>query len=107
VKQAFLLIIVILLLVAGWMFSAANGDDVTVKYLVGEQTGRLSYWLLGVFLAGFFVGVVYVGWGLVKARWDNRRLRDKLAQQEKEIQRLTGQLSISSTAKISSNSDDQ
>lgn len=105
-KQAFLLIVVILLLVAGWMFSAANGDDVTVKYLVGEQAGRLSYWLLGVFLAGFLVGVVYVGWGLVKARWDNRRLRDKLTQQEKEIQRLTGQLSISKTTKLSPAAED-
>ncbi|TDQ51099.1 uncharacterized membrane protein YciS (DUF1049 family) [Permianibacter aggregans] len=96
-KQALLLIFVIILLVAGWMFSAANGDDVTVRYLVGEQTGRLSYWLLGCFLIGFLVGVVYCGWGLVKARWSNRRLRDKLAQQEKEIQRLTGQLSTHTT----------
>ncbi len=88
-RRLLIFIIVVLLLIAGWLFSAANGGEVTVNYLLNSQTGRLSYWLLGVFLVGFVVGVLYCGAALVRARLVNRRLRDRLQAQEQELQRLT------------------
>lgn len=87
-RRLLIFIVVVLLLIGGWLFSAANGGDVTVNYLFGSLDGRLSYWLLGVFLAGFLVGVLYCGAGLVRARLINRRLRDRLVQTEQELQKL-------------------
>lgn len=86
-RRLILFIIVVLLLIAGWLFSAANGGDITVNYLIGSLQGRLSYWLLGVFLGGFVVGVLYCGAAMVRARLVNRRLRDRLTQLEQELQK--------------------
>lgn len=88
-RRLLIFIIVVLLLIGGWLFSAANGGEVTVNYLIGSLQGRLSYWLLGVFLFGFLVGVLYCGAALVRARLVNRRLRDRLVQTEQELQKLT------------------
>lgn len=88
-RRLLIFIVVVLLLIGGWLFSAANGGDVTVNYMIGSLSGRLSYWLLGVFLGGFLLGVLYCGAALVRARVVNRRLRDRLVQTEQELQKLT------------------
>ncbi len=92
-----LFILIALLLVVGWLFSAANGGEVVVNYLLGEQSARLSYWLLGVFLLGFLLGVIYCGASLVRIRVANKRLRERCMSQEQEILRLTTQAARSGT----------
>ena len=87
-RRLLIFIVVVLLLIGGWLFSAANGGEVSVNYLLGTLQGRLSYWLLGVFLGGFVVGVLYCGASLVRTRLVNRRLRDRLVQTEQELQKL-------------------
>ncbi len=82
----------VILLVLGWLFSAANNTDVVINYLIGSIQLRLSYGLLLVFGLGFGLGVVYCGWSMVKARLANRRLRDRCAAQESELQKLNAQL---------------
>ncbi len=85
-------VVMVVLLVIGWLFSAANTADITINYLIGSIQLRLSYGLLAVFVIGFVVGVIYCGLGLIKARIANRRLRDRCAAQEAELQRLNAQL---------------
>ncbi len=85
-------IVMVLLLVVGWLFAAANTAEVTINYLFGRVHWRLSYGLLAVFVIGFVLGVVYCGMGLVRARLANRRLRDRLAAQESELQKLNAQI---------------
>lgn len=85
-------IVMVLLLVLGWLFAAANGNEVNINYLMGSVRLRLSYGLLAVFLIGFIVGVIYCGLGLIRARLANRRLRDRCSAQEAELQKLNAQI---------------
>jgi uncharacterized membrane protein YciS (DUF1049 family) len=92
VRALIVFIVMVILLVIGWLFAAANTAPVTINYLIGSSQLRLSYGLLAVFVLGFVVGVIYCGYGLLKARLANRRLRDRCAAQEAELQRLNAQL---------------
>lgn len=85
-------VVMVLLLVLGWFFAAANTSDITINYLMGRIQLRLAYGLLAVFILGFIIGVIYCGMGLVRARLANRRLRDRCAAQESELQKLNALL---------------
>jgi uncharacterized membrane protein YciS (DUF1049 family) len=82
----------VVLLVLGWLFAAANSSVIDINYLLGSAHLRLSYGLMAVFLIGFGLGVVYCGLGLIRARLANRRLRDRCSAQEAELQKLNAHI---------------
>ena len=90
--RLFMFFIMVVLLIAGWFFSAENASDLTVNYFFNCLTMRSSYWILLIFVIGFVTGVIYTGMALVRARLANRRLRDAFAKQEAELQKMAAQL---------------
>lgn len=89
VKRLLTTVILVLVLVAGLLFSLQNSATVPVNLLVFETAERpLSVWLLVAFALGGVIGLIVGSLALVKLQAGRLRLRRQLEACEKELAQL-------------------
>jgi putative membrane protein len=83
------LLILVLVLCGGLLFSLQNGTNVPVDLLVYQTAERpVSVWLLVAFTLGGVLGLVVGSAALVKVQGSRLRLRRQLEACEKELAQL-------------------
>jgi len=81
-------ILLIFVLLAGASFAMLNSSIVTIDYWIAKKTIALSLLVVWVFVIGIVVGLLFSGWSLISARFENRKLSQKLKLIEQEVQNL-------------------
>jgi uncharacterized integral membrane protein len=88
------ILVVIMVMMAGFLFTLYNTQPVTVWAGTELPAWPLGIWILGAFIAGGFTGLL-LGAGLLRrllAGIRARRERSRLIQQDMEIDSLKSQL---------------
>lgn len=86
--RVFSYIILLIIIVFGMTFATLNSELVTINYYFGKSTMALSLLLAIGFALGCTIGMLAGLWLLLKSSLRQRRLKQKLALAEKEIQNL-------------------
>ena len=84
ISYCFILIIVLF----GMTFATLNSESVTINYYFSQSTLPLSLLLVFVFAFGCFTGIIVGFWLLIKSKFHNYRLQQRLTLAEKEIENL-------------------
>lgn len=88
-KRLVTLLVLVLVLAGGLLFSLQNATSVPVDLLVYQTVERpVSVWLLMAFTLGGVVGLVVGSAALVKVQSSRLRLRRQLEACEKELAQL-------------------
>jgi uncharacterized integral membrane protein len=88
-KRLAVVLTLLLVLVAGLLFSLQNATTVPVDLLVYQTVARpIAVWLLAAFVAGGIIGMVVGSVALVKMQASRQRLRRQLDSCEKELAQL-------------------
>ena len=88
-KRLAVVLTLLLVLVAGLLFSLQNAATVPVDLLVYRTAERpIAVWLLVAFVAGGIIGMVVGSVALVKMQASRSRLRRQLDSCEKELAQL-------------------
>lgn len=81
-------LIILLIIIFGVSFAMLNADLVSINFYFGQRKLPLSL-LLGLgFVLGCVLGMLVSCWLLIKAKYTNHRLRQRLQLAEKEIENL-------------------
>ena len=83
---SYILLLVIVLF--GMTFAALNSESVTINYYFDQSSLPLSLLLVLVFAFGCLIGIIVGLWLLIKSKFNNHRLRQRLTWAEKEIDNL-------------------
>lgn len=84
ISYFFILIIVLF----GMTFATLNSESVTINYYFSQSTLPLSLLLVLVFALGCLIGMIVGFWLLIKSKFQNYRLQQRLSLAEKEIENL-------------------
>jgi putative membrane protein len=88
-KRLSVVLTLLLVLIAGLLFSLQNATSVPVDLLVYQTVERpVAVWLLVAFVAGGIIGMVVGSVALVKMQASRSRLRRQLDSCEKELAQL-------------------
>lgn len=77
-----------LIIFIGVTFAILNPQPVTFDYWIAKRTLPLSLLVTLIFVGGFCLGLLMSGWFIIRARWKNRSLTQRLKMVEKEVQNL-------------------
>ena len=80
--------LVILLLGLTAAFAALNDAVISINYFIGAGDIRLTYLLLACFIIGGLLGLLLISGSYLKLRLQNRKLRNKLSMNNKELNNL-------------------
>ena len=86
--KLFSYIIILLILIFGISFAVLNADPVTVNYYIGKEQLPLSLLLSLAFGAGLFIGIITMGFTVLRMKVRTCRYKKKLKLAEKEIDNL-------------------
>lgn len=86
--RIFSYLIILILVIVGVTFAILNADSVTVHYYIGIKQLPLSLLILCSFAVGIIIGLLVMGWLVLRLKIKNRSLRKRLNNVEKEIQNL-------------------
>lgn len=81
-----ILFVIVLMLGAG--FSAINLTPVDINYYLGVLSLPLSMVIIAAIILGTLLGALALSTSILRLRYENRRLRKKLATSEQEINSL-------------------
>lgn len=81
-------IFLLAIIIFGMTFATLNSELVTINYYFGQSTLALSLLLVLAFAIGCVVGMIAGLWLLIKTNIRYRRVKNKLALAEKEIENL-------------------
>ncbi|MCL5261247.1 MAG: LapA family protein [Gammaproteobacteria bacterium] len=81
----FLLLVVVLI---GLSFASLNSNFVTFNYYFGAKSWPISLLLVYAFAGGVIIGFIVALFSWVKLKTENRRLKSRLKNIEKEVENL-------------------
>jgi uncharacterized integral membrane protein len=86
--RIFTIILFIIVLILGAGFSAINLTVVDINYYLGVLSLPLSVVIIIAIVLGTVLGALALSTSILRLRYENRRLRKKLALSEQEINSL-------------------
>jgi len=86
--KIFSYLIVLLILILGVTFAILNAAPVAVHYYIGSQQLPLSLLLVMSFGIGLLIGLLVLGFNILRLKAKNRGLRKQLRVAEEEINNL-------------------
>jgi len=81
-------ILLLLIVLFGVTFATLNSETVTINYYLGQDSMPLSLLLVLVFALGALLGMGIGAWFVIKGKLRIRRLRQRLALAQKEVENL-------------------
>lgn len=87
-KSLIILVCVIILFVIALAVGAENDQLVTVHYLISQSALRLSSVMATMFIIGFVVACLSLGYFYGKARLQLLRLRRQYRKQQRELEQI-------------------
>lgn len=87
-RTFFYVILVVLVLIAGFAFAMLNAVPVSIDYFLGQSEIPLPWALLLALLAGFGLGLLVALGAILRAQAQARRIRKDARLMEAEIKNL-------------------
>lgn len=87
-RRIMTIILFVIVLIIGAGFSAINLAPVDINYYLGALNLPLSIVIIAAIILGTLLGALALSTSILRLRYENRRLRKKLAISEQEIDSL-------------------
>lgn len=91
IRRVTYIILALIILLVGVLFTSRNNQLVSVDYLIG-QSGELylSFWLISSFILGGVLGVFACSSTILRLKTQKKRTEKKVKHTEVELSRLKG-----------------
>ncbi len=87
-RRIMTIILFVIVLILGAGFSAINLTPVDINYYLGVLSLPLSVVIIIAIILGSLLGALALSTTILRLKYENHRLRKKLANSEQEIERL-------------------